>query len=568
MHTTDDEDGVENRGSLNCMVQLLNEAGEPMSGYPDIVFSVKSYQKIARENHLVNQGESNGDEILLPVNLFFSTLSLKDHISLYLMYKEAQKIISNMSEDNWRESRDAMHDYIFKTFKNMKLDEKTIAFCQKPPFVYPDLSMIGQEAHHTEAKTFKEADYKEITAIAVVTKIMIPIWGYLLSKLSSQPHNVRQREQLAFELIETTLEDGGFERIYNKLFHYFRSVINDIRKNIDKKPTNAASTSFILTHNGLDDQMFETSIMSTVLVKRLASFPCFAHKDDVKAPDVMVYVCELAKHSVDSTIRTMRGSMRTLPKREVANHETEDNSSIIDHISRTSSKSIDVPILVAVAVRNWEIDRLLTEYEIPIDVFDKAVLYYQTNGFGVSKLTQAMVASFIGTRFGGSKCINYLPPDLYQKIVTILQIFLIRHDLIDLASLASSIESSTPIEGVHSVLMARIHSNYEKWPEYIACKDTFKGYVDKPLPLIGKRPGQKKKQEPDRIDFVQHIRKMIDLLTLYSHAENMAPALWEFSKVENRPLVGTDCQFDEHVIQHLCRFYLLFHEKKPAVNWA
>lgn len=578
--TTDDEDGIENKGSLNCMVQLVDENGEEIPGCPDLVYSVKSYQKIARANPTVVEtengkapaqvagAESNGDEIILPVNLFFQTLSQKDHMTLYLMYKEAQRIISGLDEDNWRQSRDELHDYIFKTFKSLDIDSKSIAFCQGFPFRYPDLSLIGLEAHHTEAKTFKEADYKEITAIAVLTKIMIPIWGYLLSKLSTHSHNVRQREQLAFELIESTLEDGAFERIYNKLFHYFRSVINDIRKNTDKKPSNTASTSFILTHNGLDDQMFETSIMSTVLVKRLASFDCFATNEPTKSPDVMVYVCELAKHSVDSTIRTMRGAMRTLPKRDLPNHDSEDNQSIIDHISRTSSKSIDVPILVSTAVEYWEIDKLLKEYDIPMDVYTSAVRYYQTNGFGVPAITQAMVASFIGTRFGGSKCINYLSPHLYQKVVVILQIFLIRNELVDLASLISSIESSVPIEGAHSVLMARINSNYEKWPEYIACKDTFKGYIDKPLPVMGKKVGSKKKQDVDRIDFVQHIRKMIDRLTLYTHQENMAPSLWDFAKVETRPLVGTDVQFDEHVIQHLCRFYLLFHEKKPAVNWA
>jgi len=48
----------------------------------------------------------------------------------------------------------------------------------------------------------------------------------------------------------------------------------------------------------------------------------------------------------------------------------------------------------------------------------------------------------------------------------------------------------------------------------------------------------------------------------------MAPALWDLTKVETKPIIGTECQFDENVIRHLCRFYLLFHEKKPTVNWA
>ena len=570
--TTDNEPSSETKAPVNCMVQLRDENGNPVEGSPDLVFPIRSYQKITRGGDASDDDsdgdETGGNEIILPANLFFDTLTLKDHILLYNMYRDCQNIIGEIDDDNWRQKRNQIYDVVYKTLKAVKFDRRAIAFCQGEPFIYPDLTGIGREAHHTEEKTFLIADYKEITAITVMTKAMIPIWGYLLAKLSTPAHPVRQREQFAFEIIEDVLEDGAFERVYRKLYNYFQSVIADIRKNIERKNSGTASTEFILTHNGLDDQMFEIAIMATVVVKRLASFPCFTVESDGKAPDVMVYACELAKYSVDSSIHTMRGKMKTLPKREISGHGDEDSRSIIDHLSRTSSKSMDVPIVVATAVEYWEIDKLLKEYDIPMDVYTKSIEYYRTNGFGVPSITQAMVAVFIGTRFGGSKCIDYLPAPLYQKIVTILQIFLIRNDLMDLAALASAIESSVPTEGATPVITGRIMSTYDKWPEYQICKETFKGYIDRPLPAIGRRTGAKKKQEYDRIDFYHHILKMIDKLTLYSHSENMAPALWDFAGVTQRPLVGTAVQFDERVIQNLCKFLIMFNKKKPTVQWG
>lgn len=549
---------------MNATVSLRDN-GKNIPDCPDLVFPILTYQKIG-ENKETEEGDSNvGDRILLPANLFFETLTFPEQRLLYEMYADAKKLIHTITMENRRDVQDQLQDKIFKTMWNLKIDQKTLAFSSGPVFSYPNEELVGNKPHHTAEKTFLEQDYKEITAIAILVKIMIPIWGELIGHLKFVQLDVRQREKFAFELIEPTLEEGAYERVYLKLSNFFRSVITDIRKNMDKNQSTNASTSFILTHSGVDDQMFEATITATIIVKRLATFDCIAVRGGGEGtPDVMVYIYDVVRRSVDASIRTMRDSMKTLPKREIASHDSEDNQSIIDHISRTSSKSIDIPILVTTAVELWEIAKLREEMEVPADLFESATTFYRANGFGVPTITQAMVASFIGTRFGGSKCINYLTPELYQQIVVILQVFLIRNDLVDLAQLASAITSLTEIEGTDSVLSMRIKSNYQT-EEYAACKETFKGYLDKPLQPFTKKPGRRRSVDFDRIDFEHHIKKMIDWLTRRTHTENMAPALWDLAQRDTRPIHGTEVQFGENIIQHLCRFYLMFHEKKPGV---
>ena len=106
----------------------------------------------------------------------------------------------------------------------------------------------------------------------------------------------------------------------------------------------------------------------------------------------------------------------------------------------------------------------------------------------------------------------------------------------------------------------RISTNL-KSQEYLRCLNLFKGYLEKPVQHFGKK-GNQKKVDVDRIDFVNHINRMVEWLIRFTHSENMAPALWDFAKIENRPIVGTECRFDENIIRDLCRFYLVFHDER------
>lgn len=533
----------------------LRDGDKNIPECPDIVFSMKTYEKIARDSEGLI-----GDLILLPINLFFEELSMDDHRAIYDMYRYTKETIDHMTMDNKREIQDALQERIFHTIHRLKLSEKMIAFCQTKRFVYPDLSSAGKLPHHSKEKTFILEDYIEITAISILSKLMVPIWGEFIRQLGVIGIGNNQREKIAFDLIETTLEEGAFERIYNKLSYSLTSLIMDIRKATDKKSMGNATTSFILTHNGIDDQMFDQIVMATIVVKRMATYECFTRLKDGNVPNAMVYIDDGIKRTADTRIKAMRNTMNTMPRRELPSHDTEDNSSILDHASKTSKKPIDVPIFVTTAVQHWELPKLLDVTETPLDVYNSATDYYSTNPFDISPLTQAMVASFIGTRFGGSKCINYLPPMLYQKIVTILQIFLVRNEMLDLAALVSSKTSPAPIDGVTSPLGMRISTNL-KSQEYLRCLNLFKGYLEKPVQHFGKK-GNQKKVDVDRIDFVNHINRMVEWLIRFTHSENMAPALWDFAKIENRPIVGTECRFDENIIRDLCRFYLVFHDER------
>lgn len=543
----------------------LRDGNKNIPECPDLLFSMRTYEKIAKDE--IHKGgsdkdksEGTGDQILLPINLFFAELTFEEQREIYEMYRFCKDTIEHTEMENKREIQDTLQERIFNTISRLRLAERMITLCRTDRFIYPDLSQVGIEPHHTNEKTFLLEDYIEITAISILSKMMVPIWGEFIRRLGIISISNNQREKMAFDLIEPTLEEGAFERIYNKLSYSLSESVAYLRKETDNKTMGGTTTSYILTHNGIDDQMFNSIIMATIIVKRLATYECFTRLKDGNIPNAMVYIDNGIERTADTRIKSMRNTMDAMPRRELPGHDQEDNISVLDHASKTSKKPIDVPIFVTTAVQTWELPKLLEITETPIDVFESASTFYSTNSFDVSPLCQAMVASFIGTRFGGSKCIGYLPPHLYQKIVVLLQVFLIKNKLFDLAALVSSRTSTVPIESVTTSLQGRITSNM-KSAEYLRCVEIFKGYLEKPVIPFGKR-AVFKKGEIDKIDFMSHISRMIEWLVRYSHSENMAPALWEYAQVENRPIIGDDCRFDELIVRDLCRFYLLFHDNK------
>lgn len=542
---------------LGAAVSLRDDNNQNVPGCEDIFFSMRTYEKISRDD-----SNNMGDQILLPINLFFKLLSFNDQKDLYDMYKFARSEIDRTTMENKREIQDTLQEKILITVHNLNLPQKMIDFCKDSRFIYPDLSQVGTEAHHSKEKTFLTEDYIEITAISILSKLMVPIWGEFIKQLGIIEITNNQREALAFDLVVPVLEEGPFERIYNKLSFFLAASVSDIRKSTDKKTMGGTTTSFILTHNGIDDQMFDAIVMATIVVKRMATYECFTPRKEGNVPNVMVYIDDGIKKTADTRIKAMRNTMNTMPRRQLSQHNEEDNSSILDHASKTSKKPIDVPVFVTTAVQNWEIPRLLEDTSTPLDVYNTAGEFYRDNPFDISPLCQALVASFIGTRFGGSKCLGYLPPNLYQRLVVILQIFLINRGMSSLAALVSSKTSSTPLEGPVSLLSIRINANLKK-EEYLRCQEIFKKYLEKPLVPFG-RKGTNRRIDVDKIDFVSHIDRLVDWLVRYSHSENMAPVLWDYAKADNRPIIGADCRFDETVVQDICRFYLTFHdEKKP-----
>lgn len=518
--------------------------------YPDVSFKMIIYQKISRENSHV------GDLILHPVNLFFETMTNSEQKTMYEFYRYSKTMIANITSENRREVEDILQTKILDVATKLRIPQRLVAFCKTPIFEYPDFEDIGNKPHHSEEKTYTLDNYIDLTALGLLSKIMVPIWGELVEVLGKINVDISQREKIAFDLIEPVLKESVFGFIYDKLSYSLNSSISDDRQNLDKNPVGNATTSYILTHNKLDDELFNAMVMANIIMRRIAIYECLQKLEDGSIPNVMAYIYDGIKKTADTRIRDLRNKTNTMPRRELPGREVEDNISVLDHSSTPSKKPFDIPIIISIGAEKWEVPRLLKDTETPMDVYQKAVSYYSDHHFDVSYLTEAVVSSFVGTRFGGSRCLNDLHPVTYQKLVVIAQIFLIKNNMMDLAMLISSISSDDIVDGGNVNIGLRINSNMTNSPEYIQCLTLFKGYLEKPSNPFKKKTNSKK-SEPVTINFANHVKRMSEWIVKHSHTENMAPSLWEFSGITEKLVIGKECKFDESVIRNLCKFYLM-----------
>lgn len=532
---------------------VLRINGQAVEDCPDLEFVIRTYNKISKDDAL-----KSGDNILLPINRFFETLTDKEHISLYKMYAQVAESIEKLNVHNRSEVLEKIHTVIHERFISLNLTTRLVDFCRSGVFTYPNLDHVGKEAHHTLEKTFYYDDYVEITAISLISKMMVPIWGAFIYHMDTVDINANQREPLALDFIEPTLEDPVLRRIYKKLYGKLSGLTREICVAIDKKTLGSTKTDFILTHSGIDIQIFDAMIMATIIVKKMATFECFGRGDAINPPNIIVYIDDSIKKTSENKVKALRKDMKMMPHHGLSGPGDEDNSSILEHVSKTSKKPIDTVVYVTTMAELYEIDRLIVDTDTPLDLYQQAVEYYESNPFDISPFTQSLVASFTGIRFGGARCTNLLPPPLYQRLVVIVQIWLLRNGYKDLAALLTSHTSPTPIDGGESLVAGRIRANLEG-DEYLRCKIIFSGFINKVKIPFGPRK-KRDAEEFERIDFVNLIDRMIEWLGRYTHTENMAPCLWDYAKVEARPIPGSELQFAETIIRDQCQVYLFCHD--------
>lgn len=524
---------------------------EPSADYPDLEFDTRSYDKISSD-----KSDSRGEIILSPINQFLDLLTDHEQKILYLFYTQCKELIKTITTHNRYEVEEVLQEKFYDLIVNLNLPERLIAFSRSDAFVYPDLSEVGKANHHTKEKTFNVLEYQELNAISLLCKILFPVWGDLTVKLDEINIDNNFRKKISFELIVPNLEEGAFATVYRKLSYYISSAVADYRKSFDKNMIKSSmTTSFILTYNYIDDDMFVDMVMAMIVVNGLVIY---------ESADIMIYINGRINYAAEQIVNNAQKKMTIMPRRALDSHDGDDNSSIIDHVSKTSNKPMDIPIFITTAFDHWELDRLVVDTDTPKQIFDRAHAFYVSSSFEISPLCQAMVATFIGKRLGGSKCLNYLSLAQYYRLVTMLQYYLIKNKMIDLATLVSAKSSPLPLDRAQSTLSTRLEANMALSSQYLECRDLFKGYLRKPLGTLGRTKRERRNAEMEQIDFTSHIVKIKDWLIKHVHYENMAPVLWEYSGRENPPLLGTDVQFDERVIGNLCQFYLNFYrEERP-----
>jgi hypothetical protein len=518
-----------------------------------IEFSASPQNKISKQKN----GESLGEDILAPMNGFFELLGDEDQRVLYQMYAESAKIISEIETiDHVKPMCARLTDIMLNAVVDTNLVTKLVEFTGSPRFRYPDLSGTGVDPWHTRDKTYSLPHYIEVTALSIYSKIISPIWSKLLIQLQSVGVSSLHREMECLAIIDPVLTMTEFTPIYAKLTNTLTGQVANILRDKDKAQASQQTSDFILTHSHINRDIFNRIIMATIIVKRLVSYNCDRKNDSDEESNAMSFIYYSIAMTVDNRLKSMKNELPAQPRRELRDNNEEDNSSIVDHISRTSRRPVDEAIFV---IETFPIPRqiLLDRHNIDYKKVRAAVEFYRRNHFDIPLITEAMVVSFAGKELGGTKCLQYLRSDQYLELVAMMQIYLLRNGFKDLAMLASSITMPSDGDHISPLLRAHILATTTHSAEYVECTHLFRGHVDKHVTQYGGKKSKNRKYE--RVDFAVQISNMTKWILEYSHLENVAPSVWDAAGIVDYPIRGMECVYDRELLVNLCRYYLQFH---------
>ena len=550
---------VEHEGSVktnyfDAAIVYINADGVEK---PHIRFDIQTYEKVSRIN-----SEKEGRSILSPVNAFFATLTVEEEERLYTFYDTMRKIVTETGRlditDPLTRSNliEKMYLQVDKVFLRMDIPARLIEFTNTDFFVYPDLGKAGKDPHHSDKMTFREKEYAELTALSIFCKIMAPVWGGLIMVFEQSPINSVYKEYFAQQIVDGILNSDSFTTIYDRFLYYANNLVAKLLKENDARKTGSALSSFILSRSKMTSDDFTDLVTATVVVKKLVRYDCVQRLQDGSPPNTMVYIDREIKEIVEANLSSLRKKIKELPQRDLPSRGGEENNtSVIDHISKISSKTADIPVFVANAAMLWDCPILLNKSGVNKVHWEALCEYYDRNPYPVNPLAISLMASFIGKQVKGSRLIDYFPFRLINRFTAMVQLYLAERGLTDIIPFLTCLKPDAVVDRPISLIGSRIMSMYQTIPEYLECKDLYHGYSEK----SSQNPNERGRPLTQRISFEEQITRLMEWIVEETHLCNVPGWFWEHYPISSDPIVGKDCPLAATIPAQLYRFYLMFH---------
>lgn len=522
--TSDDDDD-------DVQIDLTDEDLQPVmsnDGALDLdrlYFCIDTYKKLH-----VDPVET-WDALMRPANGFLRDgLSQGDARLLCLFFIDARRVIDEeliCLRGNLAEVSNRIGNMLFDLSAQIDLPNKLIYYCQNFDIPIPDLSYAGiRVGQDREEMTFREPEYYRLMAISILCKILAPIWGDLTYR-TIKTIDTMQKETHCVGVIIPILGTELFAAVNNKLYNYIASIVNTA---ISSSYTNAAFTA---TMGGFSQGKFHDAVYAMFLVKKYVNVDLYT-----EGGNLMVWTSTGAKQSFSSLLGTLNKKCHVMKRVDISDGpergDEESNVSVLEHSSRVTSVTADVPILIKVGVR-LAIQRICREYHIPDIELRAAMSYYQQNPIQVTFLNKILVSSLIGSRIGGAQGLKYLSHLDYTQLVAITQIYVANHIH---SSLVHLLTASTPeeLKTTPNTTDTRIGMVFAQTGEFQDCEKKFSYPID-------------------NISIGGILLKAKDYVTKFNHFANTAPNVSTI--MDEEPLAfGSLVVYDELIMRNFCSIIL------------
>lgn len=523
---------------------------------PEIHFRLETFKDLSRDLEL-------GEEILRPLNLFLKDIPFDKQEALYTFYEKARILLDALNVNTFFQVNQELEVITTELFAKTKLDWDLKAYVEGSSIPFPDLSHAGQRAHDTKEMTFYLPEYKELTAISLMCKIMSPIWGEYFRIVNSDMTDEINKEKFCFDMILITLRDGAFKDVMAKLRNYVAKSTNTVLNQQSKHASPVQSpVKFTQSKNGFGEARFLDLVFAVIFARKMVIFNVYRHRSLTRESqsDIMNYISSNITATANSKISAMRTSTHEMIRIDPKDSRSEqDNVTFNDNNSRTSKVPGDSVVAASIGAQ-IEAERLIGLLAIPKKVYEPMTRFYVRHTIVPNPLADMIMSCMYEEALGGSICLEYLDANRYELLLSIAQIYAIKNNCHDVAHLLSCTTSMERNLTIH----APIQMNYKTMAEYTECVRTFCGVAEKHIPAW-RRQREAKAKDVERVSITTQIGDIISWLVSYDHYYNSPNALWLIDERESQ-MNGDVIDYSDLIVKEMCRFILLLRKGDALIT--
>lgn len=388
-----------------------------------------------------------------PVNDFFKTVSITDQIVFIKMFDlMVKKLNEFFKRDQTTMGRFALIEAIKELatilhsgFDEIKFIDQIRNFVANNLYI-GDFSKAGSNPQDKEEITYYETDAIELTTIAMISKIIFPIFGLFLSNYKRLPENVadqKDREIYCSYIFDKIMNDK-LKKPYNKLYTYVLTYAKKKYDDIKMLPmiekddaysdsqsnTRAFTTN---TFNGITTDNIIDQTVANLLTKAFVNGNVEASEYEQRT--ILSYMDQTVGQNINKkAFGGKKGAMyyrRTDPskKPDVTTPQFE-----IDSVA--SAQSLDILGLITTEIVNIVNEH--TTLPEQKELYEKILAHHIYHGVEPTKLNQFCLSSYFGGMLGGGESILYLSNVHFSQLLSIYQMYLLeenRKRLIHLSSM-------------------------------------------------------------------------------------------------------------------------------------
>lgn len=288
---------------------------------------------------------------------------------------------------------------------------------------------VGERPQDSEAMTFYQPDVIKLTAVAIMCKLLTPIFGVMCTYYPRVMDSIYKELHCSVVMREVLIH--RCPQLREKLQNY---IANNARN------STRATENLTREYNGLTATMINLIIYAAVLVRRFITADLY---NDTGNLMTFVNSCirDAAKTQSQQGGSSKGGNGKITinpitPTIERSGGGDDGNLSSLEDDTQTSSKTADFPFLIKAAVHEL-IPRFTMEHELDLSILAQAKEYYLYHHLSLTPINTYVLGLVFGSYLCGAKSVEAIGAESLAELIPVLQLFLIKQNYLCLAEAVS-----------------------------------------------------------------------------------------------------------------------------------